>query len=103
MAISDCAIAIENCSAAPTPNMAASPACSSRSNAVMSGDWVSTAAWALGIENHLRTLGELQDCRIAGLQKVKGPTGGEGSKGQKGPPPLDRSIARRAAAITCCG
>src|SRR5712692_3680300 len=46
---SDCAIAIETCSAAATPSTASSPACSSRADEVTSGGATLRAAWAFGI------------------------------------------------------
>src|SRR6202171_1210357 len=50
---SDCAIAIENCSAAATPSTASSPACSSRPDEETSGGATLRAASAFGIRGIL--------------------------------------------------
>src|SRR5262245_26140526 len=76
-ASSDCAIAIENWSAAPTPKTASSPACSRRADAPTAGDATGTAAWDIrdilqvhdsaGGGEHLLGRDARQAAEIAGL------------------------------------
>src|SRR5262245_50280829 len=86
-ASSDCAIAMENWSAAPTPKTASSPACSRRADAPTSGDATVTAAWdirdilqvhdAAGGFEHLLGRDAGQAPEIAGLAAalIAGPAG----------------------------